>query len=188
MRLSLCYSRFPIYYSRTMFCPSCGTEYTIELKYCNRCGANLSTALAPQSLQPVIVNVTKPTLIIGVLLLLVTLGGFGALVGGSISLAQILHGNDSFMAIIMFGMLAILIVDIFLVRLLSKLINSALSSGARPQIAPAPTVMPAQFQNPTTTARLQGVPSVTENTTRFFEPYRAPEETATPIPAEKFKR
>ena len=92
------------------------------------------------------------------------------------------------MAIIIFGMLTILIVDIFLVRLLSKLINSALSSGAQPQIAPTPTVMPAQFQNPTTTARLQGVPSVTENTTRFFEPYRAPEETAIPIPAEKFKR
>lgn len=172
-----------------MFCPSCGTEYTIELKYCNRCGANLSTSLPPQSLQPVIVNVTKPTLIIGVLLLLVTLGGFGALVGGSISLAQILHGNDSFMAIIMFGMLAILIVDIFLVRLLSKLINSALSSSAQPQIATTmQPPMPAQFQNPTTTARLQGRPSVTENTTRFFEPYRAPEETAVPIPAEKFKR
>jgi hypothetical protein len=171
-----------------MFCPSCGTEYTIELKYCNRCGANLTTSLAPQSLPPVIVNVTKPILIIGVLLLVVTLGGFGALVGGAISLAQILHGNDSFMAIIIFGMLTILIVDIFLVRLLSKLINSALSSGAQPQVGTTPTGMPAQFPNPTTTARLQGMPSVTENTTRFFEPYRAPEETATPIPAEKFKR
>ena len=171
-----------------MFCPSCGTEYTIELKYCNRCGANLSTSLAPQSLPPVIVNVTKPTLIIGVLLLVVTLGGFGALVGGAISLAQILHGNDSFMAIIIFGMLTILIVDIFLVRLLSKLINSALSSGTQPQVGTTPTGMPAQFQNPTTTARLQGRPSVTENTTRFFEPYRAPEETAIPIPAEKFKQ
>jgi hypothetical protein len=172
-----------------MFCPSCGTEYTIELKYCNRCGANLTTSVAPQSFQPVIVNVTKPTLIIGVLLLLVTLGGFGGLVGGAISLAKILHGNDSFMAIIMFGMLTILIVDIFLVRLLSKLINSALSSGAQPQIGTTmQTAMPAQFQNPTTTARLQGMPSVTENTTRFFEPHRAPEETAIPTPAEKFKR
>jgi hypothetical protein len=171
-----------------MFCPSCGTEYTIELKYCNRCGANLSTSLAPQSFQPVIVNVTKPTLIIGVLILLVTCGGFALTLTGAISLAQILHGNDSFMAIIMFGMLTILIVDIFLVRLLSKLINSALSSGAQPQIAPTPTGMPAQFQNPTTTARLQGMPSVTENTTRFFEPYRAPEETAIPLPAEKSKR
>jgi hypothetical protein len=33
-----------------------------------------------------------------------------------------------------------------------------------------------QFQNATTTARLQSMPSVTENTTRFFEPYRPPVE------------
>jgi hypothetical protein len=172
-----------------MFCPSCGTEYTIELKYCNRCGANLNTNLASQSSPPVIVNVTKPTLIIGVLLLLVTLGGFGGLVGGAISLAKILQGNDSFMAIIMFGMLTILIVDIFLVRLLSKLINTALTSNAQPQLGtPMQIGMPAQFQNPTTTARLQGMPSVTENTTRFFEPYRAPEETVVQTPAEKFRK
>jgi hypothetical protein len=174
-----------------MFCPSCGTEYTIELKYCNRCGANLNLNLAPQAVEPqVVVNVTKPTLIIGGLLLIVTLGGFGGLVRGAIRLAEILHGNDSFMAIIMFGMLIILIVDIFLVRLLSKLINAALSSNAQPRLgATMPGAgMPAQFQNPTTTARLQGMPSVTENTTRFFDPYRAPDETAIPTPAEKIKR
>ena len=171
-----------------MFCPSCGTEYTIELKYCNRCGANLGTNFVPQTVQPVVVNVTKPTLIIGLLLLIVTLGGFGGLVGGAIRLALILHGNDSFMAIILFGMLTIMIVDIFLIRLLSRLINAALSSNPQPQISRTmPAAMPAQFQNPTT-ARLQGVPSVTENTTRFFEPYRAPEETAIPIPVEKTKK
>lgn len=122
-------------------------------------------------------------------MLLVTLGGFGGLVGGAISLAQILHGNDSFMAIIMFGMLTILIVDIFLVRLLSKLINTALSSNAHSQLGTTmPAGIPAQFQNPTTTARLPGMPSVTENTTRFFEPYSAPAETPIATPAEKFKR
>lgn len=172
-----------------MFCPSCGTEYTIELKYCNRCGANLNPNFAPQAVEQVVLNVTKPTLIIGVVLLIVTLGGFGGLVGGAIRLAEILHGNDSFMAIILFGMLTILIVDIFLVRLLSKLINAALSSSGQPRLVTTmPAGMPAQFQNPTTTARLQGMPSVTENTTRFFEPYRAPEETSVPIPAEKSKR
>ncbi|HUS11791.1 MAG TPA: zinc ribbon domain-containing protein [Pyrinomonadaceae bacterium] len=25
-----------------MYCPSCGNEISVELKYCNRCGANLS--------------------------------------------------------------------------------------------------------------------------------------------------
>lgn len=171
-----------------MFCPSCGTEYAIELKYCNRCGANLSTNSFPQPVEPVIVSVTKPTLIIGVLLLLVTLGGFFGLVGGAISLAQILHGNDSFMAIIIFGMLTILVIDIFLVRLLNKLINAALSSNVPPRLGSpgAPNGLPAQFQNPTTTARLQSMPSVTENTTRFFD--RAPGETTDPRPKENIKR
>ena len=26
-----------------MYCPSCGNEISVELKYCNRCGANLAT-------------------------------------------------------------------------------------------------------------------------------------------------
>jgi len=25
-----------------MYCPSCGSEIAVELKYCNRCGANLA--------------------------------------------------------------------------------------------------------------------------------------------------
>jgi len=172
-----------------MFCPSCGSEYTIELKYCNRCGANLGTNLAPQA-EPAIVNVTKPTLIVGTLMLLVTLGGFAAVVGGAISLAQILRGNDSFMAIILFGMVTILVIDIYLVRLLSRLINAALSASTQPRNVQAsiPAGMPAQFLPPTTTSRLQSVPSVTENTTRFFEPSRAPGETSNPTPVEKTRR
>jgi len=172
-----------------MFCPSCGAEYAIELKYCNRCGANLSTAgLQPQPV-PVVVNVTKPTLILSALMLLVTLGGFGGLVGGAIALAPVLRGNDSFMAIIMFGMLIILVVDIYLVRLLSKLVNAALTSNAQhPATQSLSAHVPPQFQNPSPTARLQGVPSVTENTTRYFEPYRGSGEQTSPIPIENIKR
>ena len=102
------------------------------------------------------------------------------------SLAKILQGNDAFMAIIMFGMLTILIVDIFLVRLLSKLISAALTPTSQPRLGP-PTMQAPQFQNPTTTARLQSMPSVTENTTRFFEPYNAPAQTARPVPVKKIE-
>ncbi len=159
-----------------MFCPSCGSENT-GLPYCNRCGANLGPLTAPAP--AVQVSVTKPTLIIAATLAVFTLGGFGALIGGAIGLAQVLHGNDAPMAIIFFGMITILTVDIFLVRLLSKLINASLSSTAQqqaPRIANS-TLPPAQLQQ-STSARLQAAPSVTENTTRFFEPvYRTPSET-----------
>lgn len=82
------------------------------------------------------------------------------------------------MAVIVLGMLIILTADIFLVRLLTKIISAALPTPGQTKShrvhAPVP---PVQLAQPTT-ARLQPAPSVTENTTRFFEhAYRAPAET-----------
>jgi len=149
-----------------MFCPSCGTEST-GLNYCNRCGANLG----PPSTQAEIVqvNLTRPVLIIGAVLTFLTLGGFGLLVGGARALASVVHGNDPLMAMILFGMIIILTVDIFLVRQLSKLINAALRSEASKtsrQIAP-----PANGPQLIRPASAQFFPasSVTENTTRFLQ-------------------
>jgi hypothetical protein len=172
-----------------MYCPSCGTEYTIELKYCNRCGANLNTGLSIQA-EPVIVNVTKPALIIGATLVILTLGGFGGLIGGAVGLASVVHGNDPLIAMILFGMMTIMIVDIFLVRLLSKIISASLSSSTQTQPRRSnalanPSVN--QLAQPST-ARLAGVPSVTEGTTRFFESYRAPSEGEDRPTVEKLKR
>jgi hypothetical protein len=172
-----------------MYCPSCGTEYTIELKYCNRCGANLNTEMATQH-EPVVLNLTKPTAIIGATLATVTLGGFGGLVGGAVGLAPVVHGNDPLLAMIFFGMTTIMIVDIFLVRLLSKIINASLSSNTqtqprRPNLLANPSVTP--FPQPPT-ARLQGAPSVTEGTTRFFEPYATSGEAQDRTTADKLEK
>ena len=159
-----------------MFCPSCGSENT-GLPYCKRCGANL-TALTTQS-TIVQVNLTKPALILSLALVVFTLGGFGALIGGSLGLATVLHGNDPLMAVILFGMIVILTVDIFLARQLSKIIGASLSSTGQPQSQDSsnsnrPQVQLQQPIGP----RLHAAPSVTENTTRFFEPaYRTPPET-----------
>ncbi len=157
-----------------MFCPSCGSENT-GLPYCNRCGANLSALTGqPQLIQ---VNLTKPAVILTAAMVIFTLGGFGALISGALALAQVLRGNDSFMAIIFFGMVVILTVDIFLARQLSKIISASLSASGQRQTV-NPNRQPAQLQ-PTMGARLHAA-SVTENTTRFFEPastYRAPSET-----------
>jgi len=86
-------------------------------------------------------------------------------------------------ALPIFGMPTILTIDILLLRQLSKLISAALS----PKRLPAPKAA-AQSQNELrfprpATARLEPAPSVTENTTRFFEPlYR---ETNEPAPRTK---
>lgn len=81
------------------------------------------------------------------------------------------------------GMLTILVVDIFLARQLSKLINAALTGSTKATPARvAPPVTAPQLQRPNTAPIFQ-TPSVTENTTRFLEgDYRAP---VAPQPAEK---
>lgn len=160
-----------------MFCPSCGAEYTIGLPYCNRCGANLNAALTVQP-EPVLVNLTRPTLIIGTAITLLTLGGFGLLIGGAIELAHnVQMGSDAIIVMIALGMITILSTDIFLGRQLSKLISASLSSGAQPKSRlqpPLASAPPAQLQQ-RVPAHVQGAPSVTENTTRFLEPeYREP--------------
>ena len=75
-----------------MFCPSCGAEYTVELKYCNRCGANLSALSAPAEV--VQVSLTKPTLIIAATLAVLTLGGFVGLIAGAVTLATVVQTNQ----------------------------------------------------------------------------------------------
>jgi hypothetical protein len=175
-----------------MFCPSCGTEDTIGLPYCNRCGANLGGMVAPQT-GPAVINVTKPTLIISLTLAALTLGGFAGLIEGAQALSVNLHGgsNDPLIALIVMGMITILTVDIFLIRQLSRVITAALSATVQPQpkrqstIATHPT---PQLQRPNT-ARLEPAPSVTEHTTRFFEPvYRAPAEAGEPTKREELEK
>ena len=155
-----------------MYCPSCGTEYTIELKYCNRCGANLGS---PTQVEPVVatLDVTKSIAAIGTTMVVLTLGGFAAVIGGAIALASKSFATDPIMAIVMLGMITIVISDIFLARQLSKLISASLSSSKPPKFKQPPALAaaaPAQLYQQPQPAHLQGAPSVTEHTTRFLEP------------------
>ena len=164
-----------------MFCPSCGFEST-GLNYCNRCGANLTAPIAAPAVQFAPISLTKPILIIGILVAIITLGGFGGIVSGTVEMVERGAGAVS-PALPIFGLPCILVIDILLIRQLSKLISAALSRNrVQAPMSPAyiqndPRSMPA-----TMTARLEGAPSVTENTTRFFEPaYREPQ----PVPRDK---
>lgn len=148
-----------------MFCQSCGAECALELNYCSRCGANLTSALAPTT-QLVPVNLTKPAVAIGATATVLTLGGFGVLVAGAMNLAMVFKNPDPIMAIIMFGMITILVSDVMLIRLLSRIIGTSLETRkslqpAKSQLREVPKqIMPA----------LNSVPSVTEHTTRTFAP------------------
>ena len=153
-----------------MYCPSCGAEAALELNYCNRCGANMAPALVP-SQQVIAVSLTKPAIAIGLTMTLLTLGGFAFLIGGAIRLAQILKDPDTIIPLVMFGMATIMVSDIMLIRLLSRIIKASLETRPNVQL-PKPQVreVPRQLS-----PRLEPVPSVTEHTTRTFTPaFREP--------------
>jgi len=166
-----------------MFCPSCGAESTIELKYCKRCGANLGAPLVSTT-DWAPINLTKPIAIIGAVVLFITLGGFAGVLSAAGEIANGGNGKDLPMAIIFFGMITILTLDILLIRQLSKLISAALLPNRLPaKKQPAPSQNQLSYSRPAT-SRLDPAPSVTENTTRFFETY-APAPVAEPVPAKK---
>ena len=173
-----------------MYCPSCGNEYTIELKYCHRCGANLNTEIAAQT-QIVPISLTKPAIVLGGILTFLTLGGFGVLISGAVELSRAARLDpDGITMIVIVGMLTILFTDIFLVRLLTKIINTSLSAHTPPPLKrSSPLANPSliHLRQPAT-AHLQGAPSVTEGTTRFFEPFRTPAETQDRTTADKVER
>jgi hypothetical protein len=169
-----------------MFCPSCGTESTIELNYCNRCGANLVVAPASTT-EFAPISLTKPIAIIGAVVLFLTLGGFAGVLSSAVELATRAGGGDLPMGIVFFGMVTILTLDILLIRQLSKLIAAALEPNrlaAKKQAVPPQNEL--RYSRPAT-ARLDPAPSVTENTTRFLDTY-APAPVAEPVPAKKTDR
>jgi hypothetical protein len=160
-----------------MFCPSCGTEST-GLNYCNRCGANLTGPTAPVELAPI--SLTKPILIIGAVIVLLTLGGLGGIMSGTIEMVRGGAGPVS-PAIPIFGLPTLLVIDILLIRQLSKLIDAALAPERRQIVRPQTQSYDPRLSQPSA-ARLEPAPSVTENTTRFFDQYpTAP--SPEPVPA-----
>jgi hypothetical protein len=149
-----------------MFCPSCGAESSLELNYCSRCGANMASAIAPVR-EIVPISLTKPVVGIGLIMTLITLGGFAIVIGGAITLAQVFRQSDPVIAIIMMGMLTILASDVMLVRLLSRIIRTSLETKqtAQPLTRPQGREEPRQLG-----PGREPVHSVTEHTTRTFSP------------------
>jgi len=151
-----------------MFCPSCGSEYSFGLPYCNRCGANLNST-EPES--KISIDVTKAIAALGTTMAVFTLGGFIALIAGAVKLAEkTALGSDPLVIMMVMGMVTILTVDVFLARQLSRLIGAGLTgktaSGKR-SIAPAN--IQGQLGRPVTSPLPTSI-SVTENTTRFLDP------------------
>jgi hypothetical protein len=158
-----------------MYCQSCGAECQPGLNFCNRCGAAVNTPLVQQELVPI--DIRSPVRVLGVTITLTTLIGLTILFIGLAGLASWQIHADNITAIGIVGLLALLGIDFSLIRLLSRVLG----------VAPQRRQLSLPFTKNSATKELytpphqrmpplpEGVPSVTEHTTRTFTPvYREP--------------
>jgi len=148
-----------------MYCPTCGNEITVELKYCNRCGANLilPTTMAPVALAPV--KLTVPSIVLGITIL----GGLGVIFGSATEFArQGLH-PAAIVWMVLFSSATLFGCTGLLIRFLTKMMTFQREiAPPQQQLRPAFTDRPAMPHLPPRMEPPAG--SVTENTTRTFSP------------------
>lgn len=147
-----------------MYCPSCGTEVTKELNYCNRCGANLSPTVSVSE-QPVrVVSTNGP---IWAMALMVVIG-LGIIFSGVRELAR-MNIHPAALTWIVLGSLGMIggVAALFL-RHWSQMGGVSQQAERPQQRKRAIASEPRRAQLPP--SRIEPVPSVTENTTRTFDP------------------
>ena len=148
-----------------MYCPVCGAESTQGLNYCKRCGAGLSASTPPVEQKASFGKMTGLLLPVA----LVCIGGFIALFTTVYNLGE-RPGFDTraLVAIMGFGGATVVCVVGLLVWLLLRL------AGIQPSAHydKAERVLPREYTPQQLPPSPIGMPSVTENTTRNFDPAR----------------
>lgn len=147
-----------------MYCPSCGSEVTPGLNYCNRCGAALNTSPIAPERPPAPVSLTGPTIAIAAMVVT----GLAILLGSVRGLARDDVHPVALTWIVIGGLGMILAVAALLMRQWSQL-----SGMKREKERPAPRVKPENDRLPAMQLppmRSEPVSSVTDHTTRTFEP------------------
>lgn len=157
-----------------MYCQSCGMELSAELSYCNRCGANLKPAVTQSGVPPT--KLVEATWAISAAIIAVTLGGFGMVFAVVMKLINMgINLSEGGMALIFCSLLIILAVVWLLVRQLSRVLSlPQLLVDATPAKKPS---LPDQPVQQFIEAR-EPVSSVTDHTTRTFEPLSKGRDTA----------
>jgi hypothetical protein len=146
-----------------MYCPSCGSEITVELKYCNRCGANLSWPAPTQTAPLAPIKLTVPSLVLGATVII----GLGIIFGGATGFADRGVHPAAIVWIVLFSVATLFGCVGLMIRFWTKLMSM------QREIAP-PLQMRSTFAErsvpPALPPRMEPVGSVTENTTRTFAP------------------
>ena len=158
-----------------MYCPVCGVESTQGLNYCKRCGANLTVALHSTE-QPVGGGLKGFHFALAVASLslgtaVVALGGLGIVLSFVQDMSHQATSGNLPRLILLLGLPMVCAISLLLVWQISRLISmprqslGALSQPPRSQVSTHASVQVAA-------PPADSAPSVTEHTTRTFDPRR----------------
>lgn len=146
-----------------MFCQNCGLESTPGVNFCKRCGTNFGATSTQSENRP------SPPRVAG-MFWAIAMFGFGSLsvlLGSIIALAAIGADEDAIIPATIMGTGAIIAIAWLLIRQLSRLINLYQS---HTETSPQKSVNQARDTYPQLEAPPRHVSSVTEHTTRNFDP------------------
>ena len=156
-----------------MYCPTCGNEITVELKYCNRCGANLALPTTSTTMMLAPPKLIFPSIVLGITIL----GSLGIIFGAATEFAKLGVHPFAIVWMVLFSAATLFGCVGLLIRFLTKMMTMG-----REITAPQPQSRPTFTDRPTMPhlPRMEPVGSVTENTTRTFAPvYREPADRGT---------
>lgn len=158
-----------------MYCPSCGNEISVELRYCNRCGANLTVpTIQASGLPPAPVKLAVPSIVLGMTIV----GGLGIIFGGASQFAITGLHPAAIVWMVLFSTATLFGCVAMMIRFWTKLISMQRETYV-PQAQNRPVIADRQSA-PQLPPRLEPVASVTENTTRTFTPiYQEPPDRGT---------
>lgn len=148
-----------------MNCPHCGAQSTYGLNYCKQCGNNLTPVSAP--VEPRL-NPAKLTGMFWAIAVL-GLGGLGILFGCVVAMMALGAASQVVVSAIGLGASMIIGIASLLIWQLSRLITTFQRSQETPTFQRPPQRINAPVQ-PQIVAAPRPVSSVTEHTTRNFDP------------------
>ena len=139
-----------------------------EMSYCNRCGANLKPLVSQANPPPT--RIVGAAWAVSLAVALITLGGFALIFTGvMVMVTRGIRLTDEAMALIFAALLVIVMIDWLLIRQLSRVIGKA-----KEQSETNEKVVEQRKLVEKPVARIgpprEPLQSVTENTTRTFDP------------------
>ena len=146
-----------------MYCPVCGSETIQGLKYCKQCGANLSQPKSGAGFSfDKLTSLFWAVAVFGI-------GALALLIGGAVAISALGQGGSDLAAVVAIGFVVVLIISVMMIWQVARIISLAHKSEGAESIAKT-DVIKERDTKPQLAAPPTAVPSVTEHTTRNFEP------------------